>query len=398
MTGVSTLGQALRQIENIKTQQLSFSDLSTQLATGKKTQSYAGLNTDALTSVRSRTSLSSLEVYINNITRADTTLNLSLAALEEFQAQTENFADTLISLTQQGDHQVGVNVTFDDPSTPNEVEDIIVGNTSAEIDVPLQSVLSQAESLSGFVTELLNTREGDRYLFAGADSSEQPIRDTGTLEASLNTLITEWKNGTITTQDLLSDLFDGTALNGNPDAITDTTIGYSASLSNDSAGRVFVRADENSEFDYTALANEQSLRNVVVALSVFQNENLPPVVNVYEDGNFPGTPDALGAPGTTASEQQDSFYELYNGIMKNVLEAIDDVDDIRFRLETVRVQANETKETQSNQKQLLLNTIGTIEDIDQNEVAVRLTTIQTQLEASFQVTSITQRLSLINFL
>lgn len=397
MTGVSTLGQALRQIENIKSQQLSFSNLSTQLATGKKTQSYAGLNTDALTSVRSRTDFTSLEVFINNINRADTTLKLSLSAIEEFQAQTENFADTLISLTQQGDHQKGDLVTFDDPATP-EVEEIIVGNTSAEIDVPLQSVINQAKSLSGFVTELLNTRDGDRFLFAGADSSEQPIRDTGTLQASLNTLITEWKNGTITTQELLADLFDGTALNGNPNAITDSTIGYSASLSNGTAGRVFVRADENSEFDYTALANEQSLRNVVVALSVFQNENLPPIVNVYEDGNFPGTPDVLGAPGSTAAEQQDSFYELYNGIMKNILESIDDVDDIRFRLETVRVQANETKETQTNQKQLLLNTISSIEDVDQNEVAVRLTTLQTQLEASFNVTSITQRLSLINFL
>ena len=57
MTGVSTLGQALRQIDNISAQQKLFSQLSTQMATGKKTQSYAGLNTDALTSLRSRTQL-----------------------------------------------------------------------------------------------------------------------------------------------------------------------------------------------------------------------------------------------------------------------------------------------------------------------------------------------------
>lgn len=397
MTGVSTLGQALRQIENIKTQQLTFSDLSTQLATGKKTQSYAGLGTDALTSVRSRTNFTSLEVFINNITRADTTVSLTLSAVEEFQAQTKNFADTLVSFVQQGAHQIGNNVTFDDPAT-TAIEDTIVGNTSAEIDVPFQSVINQATTLSGFVTELLNAREGDRFLLAGADSSEQPLNDTGTLDATLSTLITEWKNGNITTQDLIADLFDGTALNGNPDAITDSTIGYSASLSNDSAGRVFVRADENSEFDYTTLANEQSLRNIVVGLAVFQNENLPPIVNVYEDGVFPGVPDAQGAPGDTAAEQQDSFYELYNAIMANVLASIDDVDDIRFRLETVRVQANETLESQKDQRQLLLNTIGEIEDIDQNEVAVRLTTLQTQLEATFNVTSITQRLSLINFL
>ncbi len=397
MTGVSTLAQAIRQIENIKTQQLNFSDLSTQLATGKKTQSYSGLDVDALTSVRSRTNLSSLEIFSGNIKRADVTINLMLASVGEFQAQTEEFSNSLINFIQEGNHQRGEDVFFDDPLT-TENDAIVVGNTSREVDTALQAVIDHANSLFGFLGDLMNAKEGDRYLLAGADSAQRPYTDNGTLDASISTLLTQWKSGAITTDDLLADLFDGTALNGNPDAITDTTVGFSSSLSNNNAGKVFIRASEGSEFEYTTLANEEALRNIMVVMSVIRNENFSPIVDVYENGVFPGVPDVEGAPGTTAREQQENFYALYNGMTTRVQNSIDEIDTIRFRLETVRAQANETSKSQDDQRQLLLNTIGDIEDIDSSEVAVRLTTLQTQLEASFSVTAITQRLSLINFL
>ena len=398
MTGVSTLGQALRQIENLNSQQLLFSDLSTQLSTGKKTQLYSGLNTDSLTSIRSRTELSSIGIYIDNLSRADTKIAITLSSIEEFQEQSKNFSATLTGLLQEGNHQLGQDVRYDDPATPNIVEDTIVGNTSAAVDADFQSVVNNATNLFNFFGELLNIQDGDRYLLAGADSQEKPFTDNGTLDAALNTLITRWKDGLITTDELIADLTDGTALAGNPDAITDSTIGYSASLSNGTAGNVFVRADENSEIKYTTLANEDSLRNIIVALAVMKNENLSPIVDVYESGNYPAVPDAKGAPGATAEDQQDNFYQLYNAMTAMVVSSIDQIDQIRFRAEIVRVQMNETKESHINQRQLLLNTVSSIEDVDINEVAVQLTTLKTQLEASYQVTALTQSLSLVRFL
>lgn len=262
----------------------------------------------------------------------------------------------------------------------------------------MKSVFDHAENLFGFLGELLNTQEGDRYLLAGADSSQKPFSDTGTLEASLNTLIVSWKDGTITTEELIADITDGTALAGNPDALTDSVIGFSSSLSNGTAGNVFVRADESSEFKYTTLANENSLRNMMVALAVMKNENLPPVVDVYENGVYPGLADANGAPGVTAEEQQDNFYQLFDAMVKIVSESIDEVDQIRFRMETVRAQMNETKQSHVNQENLLLNTVSSVEDVDINEVSVRITTLKTQLEASYSVTSLIQGLSLVRFL
>ena len=397
MAGISTLGQSLRQIASLNLQNSLFADLSTQMATGKKTQFYSGLNTDALTSVRSRTELSSIEVYINNITRADTTLGLSVSTMSEFQAQAGNFSETLIGLIQEGSYQTGEDVRYDDPATP-EIESTIVGNTSSNIAPDLGSVVDHASNLFDLLGELLNSKEGDSYLFAGADSLQRPFTDTGTLDSALNTLITGWKNGSITTDELIADIKDGTALDGNSNAITDSTIGFSSSLSNGTAGDVFVRADDNSEFKYTILANEDSLRNVMVALAVIKNENLLPIVDVYESGTYPAVPDEKGAPGATAQEQQQNFYKLYSAMSQMVSQSIDDVDKIRFKLETVRVQISETKRALTDQKFLLENTVTSVEDVDVNEVAVKLTTLRTQIEASYRVTSLTQNLSLVSFL
>lgn len=398
MTGsISTLGQAIRQIENLNTQQAQISDLTTQLATGKRSQNYSGLSTDALASLRSRTELSSLDVYINNIQRADTTIQLTLRSVEEFQAQTGELSGTLINFLQQGDHLLGEDVFFDDPATPEE-DPIRVGKTSSRIDADFDSVINHAQNLFGFLESTINAQQGDRYLFAGADSLERPYTDTGTLDAAVSTLITEWKAGTITTEELIDDLFDGTALDGNPNAISDSTIGFSSSLSDGNAGDVFVRADDNSEFSYTVLGNNQNFRDLIVILGVLKNENLPPIIDVYEDGVFPGVPDAVGAPGQNAAEQQDSFYQLYNELVQKAGQAVDELDQTRFRLESVRVQINETSEQHIEQRQLLLNTVSSIEDVDINEVAVSITALQTRLQASYNVTAITQQLTLANFL
>ncbi len=397
MTGVSTLGQALRQIDNISAQQKLFSQLSTQMATGKKTQSYAGLNTDALTSLRSRTQLSNIEIFKNNITRADTRIGLMLTSVEEFQAQSREFSKTQTTMVIQGPHQQGEEVYYDDPLT-SVVETTIVGRTSALPDNDLKSVMDHASNLYNFLVDLVNTQDGDRYVLAGADSLVKPVNDQGTLDAAITSLVSDWKNGTITTDDLINDLKDRTSTAGNPDALTDTIVGFSPSLTSGNSGDVFIRVSEETEFKYTALANESGFRNVLVALAFLKNEDLGPIEDVYPDGVYPGVPTEIGAPGANSAEKQENFYRVYKELTTMVSQAIDQIDEIRFRLETVRAQMDQTQKSHQNQKTLLLNTITGVEDVDTNEVAVKLTTLKTQLEASYQVTALTAGLSLINFI
>ena len=54
MTGISTLGQALNRINLLNDQTTILDSLTTQLATGKKTRAFTGLETDILSSKRAR--------------------------------------------------------------------------------------------------------------------------------------------------------------------------------------------------------------------------------------------------------------------------------------------------------------------------------------------------------
>jgi flagellar hook-associated protein 3 FlgL len=320
-----------------------------------------------------------------------------LTSVEEFQAQSREFSKTQTTMVIQGPHQQGEEVYYDDPLT-SVVETTIVGRTSALPDNDLKSVMDHASNLYNFLVDLVNTQDGDRYVLAGADSLVKPVNDQGTLDAAITSLISDWKAGTITTDDLIQDLKDRTSTGGNADALTDTIVGFSPSLTSGNSGDVFIRVSEETEFKYTALANESGFRDVLVALAFLKNEDLGPIEDVYPDGVYPGVPTEIGAPGANSAEKQDNFYRVYKELTTMVSQAIDQIDEIRFRLETVRAQMDQTQKSHQNQKTLLLNTITGVEDVDTNEVAVKLTTLKTQLEASYQVTALTAGLSLINFI
>lgn len=399
MTGVSTLGQALAQIERIKDQQTLLGDLSTQLATGKKTQKFSGLGRDILSLQRARTNFASLDTYVNNINNADRRINLTLNAVNEFKAQAENFANALQGFSQQSAHQLGDVVYFDDPLT-TEIENTPIGQSSATPDIDFRTLQDLANNVFDLFVDLLNAKDEERFLLNGSDSANPPILDTGLLDSALSGQIDDWKAGTITTQDFIANLQDRTIDGGNTDAITDTVAGYSAALSSELVGNVFVRVDDTSEIDYTVFANDQGFRDVLVAAAYFKNEGLPPITDHVEIDATTGLPNVLteGAPGLDADEQKENFYSIFNDLTVMVNVAIDNIDQQRFKLESARAQIDSIKSSHQEEQNVLLSTISDIEDADINEVAVQLNSLQVQIDASFRVTARIQQLSLVNFI
>ncbi len=398
MTGVSTLGAALDQIERIKQQQSLFNNLSVQMSTGKKTQNFSGLGIDTLVSTRSRAAVGSFDTYLTNISSATTRISLMSNAVSEFKQQAKTFADLMSGLAQEGTHQKGDIVFYDDPLTPED-ENLAVGQTSSDPDIDMRTLQDFASDIFDTLTEILNSKDGDRYLFAGADTTTKPFENNGTLDSALNVLMNGWKNGTISTDNFMDDLQDRTTSGGNADALTDTVVGYSANLSSGNAGSVFVRVSQTSEIDYTALANEQPFRDLLVAAAYIKNGNLMPMVDTYTPPNtYPGIPDEKGAPGATLEAQRDNFYRVFTQLTQMVTNALGDIDAVSYNLINAQSRVQQIKKDYTDQKNLLKSTISDVEDVDTNEVAVRLTTLQTQLQASFQVTAITQQLTLANYL
>ncbi len=399
MTGVSSLGRALSNIDRLQEQQTLLDKLAVQLSTGRKTQSFTGLGTQVIASQRAHTSINTIQTYVDNISAADTRMELTLQAIEEFKLQAENFDAALKGFMQEGAHQLGEPVYYDDPLTP-EVENTLIGYTSAEADVELQTLQDMAASLYDYMIDLVNSKDGNRYLLSGANTDTAPLSNTGALTSAMSSKFTAWQNGTLTTDDFIADIEDRSIDGGNLDALTDTVVGYSSTLSADTAGRVFVRVDTHSEIDYTVLGDDQGFRDIMVALSFFKSEDLGPIADQVEIDATTGLPVVIteGAPGATIDEQTDNFYAIFNNLSGMVNRAIDELDQQRFRIESARARINDIKSNYLEEKSLLQSTIDDIENVDINEVAVHITALQTQLEASYTVTAVTQSLSLINFL
>jgi flagellar hook-associated protein 3 FlgL len=402
MTSVSTLGQSLNQIDLIKQQNRLLTTLSTQMSTGKKTTVFSGLGTDVLTSKRARANFKSIETYQNNIDIADRRIRLMLNAINEFKQQAELLSSAIVGLSQQGAHQKnGDFVMWDDPLTTAD-DPIQVGVNTAEMDVEFRTLQDLATNLYDYMIDLLNAKETDRYLLNGADTLTKPLTDTGALDAKMTNLLTNWKDelspNTISTDDLISALRSRTTAQ-NANAITDTIIGYSPALSAGNVGDIFIRVSESSEINYTALANDTSFRNILTGLSFMKNATLAPIADVFAEPYTLGdAPIVNGAPGDTIQEMKQNFYAVFNAVGQMVEEGINAVDTIVAQLEGDRARLNEIRIGYTEQKNALLTTISDVEDVDTNEVAVRLTALQVQLDASYRVTALLQDLSLANFL
>lgn len=399
MTGIASLAQALAQIERIKDQQSLMSMYSMQLSTGKKTQKFSGLTSDVLTSQRARGDIQALKTYQNNVDHASRRIDMMLTSLQEFKEQGQNLLGFIQTLSKNGVHQEGNIAYFDDPTTTT-IEETAVGVTSDQPDIDLKNLASFAKNIFSTFESLLNTKDNDRYLFGGTETQQKPFTSSGTLDSAVTSLITEWKSGNISSTGLISDLQDRSA-SSNPNALTDSIIGYSSSLSTGNVGKVFVRVGETFEVNYTALANEDPLRDIMVAISYLKNDDLMPVADVYLPPNVPtaiSTPDVQGAPGATLKEQTDNFFQVINALAGSVSSALDGIDAMIGRLSQAQARVQEIQDSQKQQSNLLTSIIGDVEEVDRNEVALKVSTLATQIEISYSVTARVQQLSLINYL
>ena len=273
-----------------------------------------------------------------------------------------------------------------------------IGINNGNLDVEFATLQKAAADLYDLMLVLLNTQDDDRFLYAGADTLTQPINDTGALDASVTALVADWKTGTLTNTQLISG-YSARTVAQDPNAITDTTVGYSATLAAGNAGDVFVRVKETTEIEYTVLANEQAFRDILVAASFIKSGDFSPIADVYAEPYIVGdVPITEGAPGATLQDMKDNFYAVFNDLTNTINSGIDEADKIRFRLEGDRARMDTIKRSFIEEKALFQKTIDDVENVDINQVAVELQTLQTQLQASYTITARVSELTLVNFI
>lgn len=346
MTFVSTLGQNQDQASKLRALQLQLGTLQTQIATGKKTQSFKGLDTDVAVSKRARADFQKLDSYVQNIDRANIRIKQQMQGIAAIQKQANFVLDAIVNQTEKGE-------------------------------VELDSIRRLAENSFDFIVDTLNLKDGDAYIFSGSDTTQQPIIDTGSVDAFFGDLNLQWSSGLLTVNPPNTDIAEEYISRYRN--IPDTTMGLSGSLVN--AKQVYVRADDTVEINYTVLANDQSFKDIIAAVTAMKN-----IANLDS------------APGADDHEQKDNFFKVFNDVANLISGAVDTLDLQSFRLGTAVAQLDEVKQRHIYEKNVLQSTISDVEDIDLNEAAVQIQSLNTQLQASYQVTALVSRLSLSNFL
>lgn len=353
MTNISTLGQSIDQITRLKTLQSSMAMLQYQLASGKKANLFSGLGTNVIASERARADFKEVDTYLNNMTIADRRIKMKINAIDGILKQAGDVLNAIQIQTQQGEFEI-------------------------------EAVGDLAKKARDFIISMLNERDGERYLFSGADTRTQPIVDTGLQGTYMQAQVNAWVDGNMTTDELIQSYRDKSQL-------SDTINGYSAPISSGNARGVYVRVSSNIELEYTSIANNDGFRDILSAIGML--DNLTAVLDkVTLAENDPlGT---ITAPGATKEEKNNNFYAVFNDIAVMISKGMDKLETETFKLSQTAARMNQISEDYKLEKNTLAGIISDVEDADMNEVAVKINSLQLQMEASYRVTASLSQLSL----
>jgi flagellin-like hook-associated protein FlgL len=160
---------------------------------------------------------------------------------------------------------------------------------------------------------------------------------------------------------------------------TDTVKWYTGDdATNDPRATMSARVDDAITVSYGIRGNEEALRTTV--------QNFATLAAVSFSGSDPSANDRYNA--------------LTQRIGTNLAPSstVQQISAIQTQIAGANLAANAAKTRIDDKKALLQGVLGGIENVNPNEVGVQLLALQTQLQASLQVTSMLSKLSLVNFM
>ena len=139
------------------------------------------------------------------------------------------------------------------------------------------------------------------------------------------------------------------------------------------------------------------MKDIVMILGVLKS--LPPVEHAPGALNDPtATTLAADVAPFPPAEKQANFYKVINDLAGKLNKAIDNLDNELFKLSQTEAQISIIKDGHGQQVAAYEDIIGDVENMDITEASAKITQLQVQLQASFQVTALVSQLTLSNFL
>lgn len=314
----------------------SVSRLTEQASSGKIASTYAGLGDTAGASLSLEPALEHLTTWQSNIDSATASLGLTLTTLDQIGSIADGFYEKLSSL-----------------STVDSSE--------------LTSLAASAQDALAQIEGLLNTKNGNTYLFSGEDGAASPLGDTAAFGSEV-----------------------GTAA-GSLDSSLFTPAGYAGVIT-------------TSPF---ATASAQAARVQV-------GENQFVTVGLVAGGSSPVAPASASPTGSSigdillslsaleslSSDQADSsdFQTFVQGARSTLEGGMGQLADEEGVLGNRQSSLAATKTTLATLSDTLKSQISNAEEVDTAQVATALADAQTRLQASYELISAVGQLSLTEYL
>jgi flagellar hook-associated protein 3 FlgL len=336
LLGISFLGQTTSQTNRLKDLNQTLADLERQISSGKKYETLSGFGGVTAQSVQQvRVDRNSVTAYLSNITTVNNRINQMDAAMTSAQKTTQQVIDAIKSSLQ---------TSSDDVS----------------------SIVTLAKNALSFVQDLANLNIDGRYLFAGSDTTSAPVTDPAQVNATMQTEVANWLNGTNSNAQFQAnvDAFSGAQLGMNP-ALT-------------ASGSVTARIDQSTNIDYTVKADTDGFQQMIRALGLMANLQVP--------------------NGSTDVPTVAQLNDMMNKVASIAQNGIDQMQSAQSQLGTKAALISSIEDDHTKDAATLDNLISTTEGTDTTEAVTKLQALQTQLQASYNVTATLSKLSLVNFL
>ena len=325
--------------------------LSAQSSSGLISSDYAGLGNSAGAALDLSGQVALNTTYQANANQAATQAQVAQSALGQIQTLVSGFANQLLeptSATQAG----------------------------------LSTLAASAGSALTQIANLLNTKVGNTYVFAGQDSSNPPVPDPSTLgtsafataiQAAVANLGTA---GASATQSQILTASAPGATSPFSATLEASNLPATADLGGGQSVQTSVLADQNATAVSTGAGTTSTgsyTRDILAALA---------------------TVAALGT-ATASNPAVISLLSLTQTTLSNADDALNtDIGGLGARQQTITNTQSELTATAT-----AVNTqLGNLQDADTAEVATKLSNAQNQLQASYKIIASLEQLSLAKFL
>jgi flagellar hook-associated protein 3 FlgL len=345
----STLGLLIANNASVKSQ---LDKLTQQIASGHIADTYGGLGSSAQASLNLRPQLNTLTNEQSVIGSVTGQLGITQNALSQIYAIANSFAAQSISLN---------------------------GLDPAAVD----SVAAAAKAALPQLAALLDTSDGDVYVFAGTDSSNPPVPDPSNIASSgFYSQINAAVSGLSSTTDNSAGIIASTLATAQSNAAGTTPF---------SAGSITATAPT------LLLSNGQKVQTGLLASS----NTLATSTGTSTTGSY--VRDLLRSLTTLASlssaqVNDPGFGALVANTRTSLQGAVSAVSTETGALGNIQAGLTATSTADSQTATALTQQVSTVEDVDVATALTQLSAVQTQLEASYKLVAAAQNLSLVQYL